>query len=207
MHNKEQTTSTLSQFENINDNAYSFGSCDTCNANCCDGSKNIIHSPLTLEDFEEVVNFFPILFIYGELGYIRPVILLTNGKDFCKYIKDLKCSIYENRPSVCKVYPLSPHITDEIFIDITCPSVLKEEGFTTKNDKIFKTFNDDSFNNYSDKYINTHSYFSPFNKKENLEFVININGNKFYKFKEDNNQTYIKTHIKSLKHLKDEYFK
>ena len=204
---KRQDPIFVNRFEKLNDNEYSFTSCETCNAQCCDGSKNTLHSPIILDDFNEVSKHFPILFIYGNLGYIRPVILLTNGKDFCKYIKDMRCSIYKQRPSVCRVYPLSPHVSDEIYIDNSCPSVIKKVGQTTKEDKVYKDFDNEILYTYSDKYINTHYYFEPFNKKENLELAIKINDIEFYKFKEDFGQEYIKTHLSSLEHLETPYFK
>ena len=207
MADKKQTIQSLSQFEKLQDSNYSFSSCDTCNANCCDGSKLIIYSPILLEDFQRISENFPILFLYGEKGYIRPVVLLTNGKDFCKYLENMKCSIYESRPSVCQIYPLSPHITDEIFIDNACPSVTKEENTNINNDKILEQFNHKNFNNYSDKYVNTQAYFHPYNKKENIDFAIKINGIEFYKFNKDFGQEYIKIHMDSLKHLEDDYFK
>ncbi len=196
----------MNTFEKLHDNYYSFFSCDTCNAECCDGTKSILHAPIILEDFEEVAKYFPILFIYGELNYIRPVVLLTNGKSFCKYLKDSRCSIYKDRPSPCRVYPLSPHVLDEIYIDVSCPSVVKENGQTTLNDKIFKDFDHEILHNYSDKYIDTHYTFESYNKKENLELVTTINGVEFFKFKLDFDLTHIKTHIKSLIHLDTDYF-
>ena len=97
----------MKTFENVKNSTYTFGSCDICDAQCCDGNRGSIFSQLILEDFEPVHKNFPILFSIGELGYLKPVVLLSNGNGFCRYIKDMKCVIYDERPSICKIYPLS----------------------------------------------------------------------------------------------------
>ena len=47
----------------------------------------VLFSQILKEEFEEVYKNFPILFIFGSLGFIKPVILLSNGFDSCSYLK------------------------------------------------------------------------------------------------------------------------
>ncbi len=185
---------------------FTFSSCDICESKCCDGRNGTVFSQLLLEDFELVSKRFPIVFLLGDLGFLKPVILLTNGKSYCRYLKDSKCSIYETRPSICRVYPLSPHLTNDIFIDTLCPAV-NEKGNILINNGIItqKSFNNEIFDNYKDKYINMHLHFENYNNKENLEVLIEIAGDTFYKFKEDFNDKYLKIHQSSLKNF-DGYF-
>lgn len=185
---------------------FTFNSCSLCDGMCCDGRRGTIFSQLILKDFHEVYENFPIAFLLGDLGYLKPVVLLTNGKEFCRYLKDSRCSIYEKRPSVCRIYPLSPHLTNTTFIDTLCPAVNRGGELIVKNGVVEEKFMQPSLDNYLDKYINMHEHFDKFNKKENLELLITIGKEKFYRFKEDLGDEYIKLHLSSLKNL-DKYFK
>jgi len=197
----------MSDFEKLNKKSYSFSSCDNCEAECCDGSKNILYSQIVLEDFEKIVKYFPILFTIGNRGYLRPVVLLTNGKDFCKYINNFKCSIYENRPSICRIYPFSPCLDDEVYIDNSCPAVTFEDKERVDNIKIIEKFKNPILTDYTNKYIETFSEFKQYNTEENIELAVVINSEKFYKFNKDFNNPYVKLHLQSLLHLNDDYFK
>ena len=198
----------MKNFKQIDNNTYTFSSCDTCQAMCCDGKKGSLFAQIILNDFKEVYKNFPIVFIYGELGFIKPVILLSNGKDFCPYIKDLKCTVYENRPSICKTYPLSPHLDNNIYIDDSCPAINDEKGdLIIKDSKILNSSKSHIFDNYQDKYITTHFEFEKIAKKENFEEVIELGGVVFYKYKKDSENKYLKMHQKSLIHLDNNYFK
>lgn len=185
---------------------FTFNSCSLCDAMCCDGKRGTVFSQLILKDFKEVYENFPIVFLLGDLGYLKPVVLLTNGKENCRYLKDFRCSVYEKRPSVCKIYPLSPNLTTSTFIDTSCPAVNSGGELIVKNGVVEEKYKHPSLDNYIDKYIDMHEHFHKFNKKENLEFLISIGINKFYKFKEDLGDEYIKLHLSSLKNL-DKYFK
>ena len=197
----------MNSFQNLKSNSYSFNSCDTCGAACCDGSKNILFSQILLKDFEAVAPYFPILFTIGTSGRIRPVILLTNGKDFCRYIENFKCSIYENRPSICRIYPLSGYIDNEIYIDSSCPAVSSNSGKMVDNTKILKDFDNEILYGYKEKYNQTVQEFQVYNKKENVELVMTIDEGKFYKFNDTFKNKYLELHHKSLKHLNEDYFK
>ncbi len=152
---------------------FTFGNCENCDAMCCNGIHGTVYSQIILEEFEKVYKNFPILFIFGELGFVKPVILLTNGNNYCPYLKNNKCTIYDKRPTVCKTYPLSPNLDNEIYIDLQCPEVNKGSDFIITKNKITSNFSNDIFNNYQDKYINTHFEFENL-KKENFEKLFEI---------------------------------
>lgn len=197
----------MNSFQNLKSTSFSFSSCDTCGAACCDGSKNILFSQMLLKDFESVAPYFPILFTIGSSGRIRPVVLLTNGKDFCRYIENFKCSIYDNRPSICRVYPLSGYIDNEIYIDGSCPAVSSSDEKSVDNTKILKDFDTEILDLYGDKYLDTIHQFESYTKRENIELVMVVNEVKFLKFNQTFGNKYLELHHKSLEHLSQEYFK
>lgn len=199
----------MKQFINTQNNLFTFSSCDKCEANCCNGKKGTTFAQIILEDFKEIYKNFPILFIFGELGYLKPVVILTNGKDFCKYLDNFKCLIYEKRPSICKVYPLSSNIDDNIYIDELCPAVnddTEEKKIIIENSILNKTFDYPTLNNYQDKYIQTFRELDQFNNKIEFSLALIIKGIQFYKFNTKTTNKYMQMHQKSLIHLKDKYF-
>lgn len=199
----------MKQFINTNNLSYTFSSCEGCDKNCCNGKNGTIFSQIILDDFKEIYEYFPILFIYGDLGYLKPVYIITNGKDFCLYNKDSKCTIYDKRASICKTYPLSANIDNNTYIDILCPAVNSKEKseFIIKRGEISKAFDSPTLYNYQEKYIKTHFEFEPFNKKEDFSLALTINGMQFYKYNKESQNEYMKMHQKSLIHLENEYFK
>lgn len=198
----------MKQFIPTHDNSFSFSSCEFCEARCCDGKEGTLFSQIILKDFSKVYKRFPIVFIFGELGYLKPVLLLTNGKTYCKYLKDNKCTIYNQRPNICKAYPLSANIDNNIYIDIFCPAVNDKNpsDIIVEDNKIKKEFDNELFNNYQDKYIDTFHEFENFNKKENFTLAITLNGINFYKYIKETQNNYMKMHQDSLIHLQNDYF-
>lgn len=194
-------------FVKCDNNTYYFSSCETCGAKCCDGLQSFTFSQIILEDFEQVYKHFPIVFIYGDLGFLKPVILLNNGFSNCRYLKDSKCTIYEKRPTVCRTYPLSIDITNEIYIDISCPAVssIKQDETIINKNKINKNFQHNIFEDYQSKYIKLHKYFDKFNDSKNLIKELSIKNKTFYRFKNNLKDKYIELHLLSLKNI-DSYF-
>ena len=134
-----------------------------------------MENPFILLYDKKISNLKEMLPIFGkELNFIKPVILLTNGIDKCPYLDDYKCSIYENRPTVCRTYPLSPNIDNIIYIDSSCPEVNKGEDFLIQGNEIKKdSFKNLIFEEYQDKYIQTHFEFNALNKKD-FKLLFNI---------------------------------
>jgi Fe-S-cluster containining protein len=180
--------------QNLN---FTFGDCANCEAKCCNGKHGTLFSQIILSEFEKVYKNFPILFIFGDLNFIKPVVLLTNGKEFCPYLEDYKCSIYENRPTVCKTYPLSPNLDNKIYIDTLCPEVDKKSISIVKDNTINSGFDNDIFYNYQNKYIETHFTFEKFNKKY-FKIFLTINNIDFFTYTGPLESKYMKMHIKSL---------
>ncbi len=195
----------MKTFENTLNKKYYFSSCDICDAACCKGMNGTIFSQLLLEDFKDIYENFPIVFMLGDLNYLKPVILLSNGIKNCRYLDGTQCTIYEKRPSVCKVYPLSPHLTNIPFIDLSCPAVGDKGSLIVDNGILDKSVHHKVFEDYQDKYIKMHLHFEKFNKEKNLEFLFSIKEHDFFRFKEDLEDEYLKLHLSSLKNL-DSYF-
>jgi len=199
----------MKQFIDTKNNTYTFSSCEICPAKCCDGRQGTVFAQIILEDFKTVYKNFPILFLFGELGYLKPIVLLTNGVGFCKYLKDFKCSIYEQRPSICRAYPLSPNVDDNIYIDEVCPAVNDKQNSSQtiiSNSQISPAFDYKTLHNYQDKYIETHYEMENFNNKDDFSIVAIINGIEFYKCNKLYENEFMKMHQDSLAHLQDRYF-
>ncbi|MCG3655771.1 YkgJ family cysteine cluster protein [Aliarcobacter butzleri] len=171
---------------------FTFGNCKNCQAHCCSGLHGSIYSQILKEEFEAVYKNFPILFIFGSLKFIKPVILLSNGFDFCPHLKNFKCTIYENRPIVCKTYPLSPNLDNQIYIDSSCPEI-------NKGKEPLK-FEESYFKNYQEKYIETHFEFENL-KKEDFVKIFTIRNIDFFKYIGDTNSKYLTFHKLSLSNL------
>ena len=181
---------------------YSFSSCDTCEAKCCNGSFGTLYSQIILSDFENHESF-PILFTFGNLDFAKPVIMLTNGDDFCRFLTNMKCSIYDKRPQVCKNYPLSPNLDEEIYIDLSCPSI-KESN--ENSNFILNAKKEDYFKNYKELYLETYFEFENL-KKEDFTKLFTLRDIEFYGYLKQSENKYIKMHQNSLVHLEDDYFK
>ena len=198
----------MKQFTDIKEKTITFSSCEICEANCCDGKKGTTFSQIIIDDFSIVYKNFPILFIFGELGFCKPVVILTNGQTYCKHLEDFKCIIYKDRPSICKLYPLSPNIDNNIYVDENCPAVNNnlKSSIISQNSKVEEDFFHSNLDNYQDKYIKTFREFEIFDKKDDFSLAIELNGMHFFKCTKNVENKYMKMHQDSLMHLKDKYF-
>lgn len=198
----------MKQFKDIKEKTITFSSCEICEANCCDGKKGTTFSQIIIDDFSIVYKNFPILFIFGELGFCKPVVILTNGQTYCKHLEDFKCIIYKDRPSICKLYPLSPNIDNNIYVDENCPAVNNnlKSSIISQNSKVEEDFFHSNLDNYQDKYIKTFREFEIFDKKDDFSLAIELNGMHFFKCTKNVENKYMKMHQDSLMHLKNKYF-
>ncbi|MFV7789789.1 YkgJ family cysteine cluster protein [Aliarcobacter lanthieri] len=183
----------MKNFIPISNQDFTFGNCKNCEAQCCSGIFGSIYSQILKDEFEYVYENFPILFIFGSLGFIKPIILISNGFDFCPYLKDFRCTIYESRPKVCQTYPLSPNLDNQIYIDNSCPELNK--GTNKLN------FEKNYFETYQEKYINTHFEFVNL-KSEDFELIFTIKNENFYKYIGEEKSKYLNFHKLSLNNLK-----
>ena len=192
----------MKTFLSTQNKSFTFSSCQGCPARCCDGREGSVFSQLLLEDFQIVSQNFPILFTFGDMGYLKANVLLSNGKDFCPYIVNHQCTIYENRPNVCRNYPLSGNLDNQIYIDDSCPALNSEFGIAIVKDGIIqKEFDNEILHDYQNKFIETHLYLEQFNDKEDFDKVITINNIEFYKYIKASSDSYMNLHIKSLDKL------
>ena len=154
-----------------------FKGCGAC-AKCCEGK--FFLAPLILEDFDKVVDYFKIRIV--KLDELIPVMLLTDGENSCKYLENSKCSIYENRPPACKIYPFSPYF-DEIFIDLECDAISYEGEKlpSNKNEFLKSNFFEERMIDFKNKREKTINYF----KNKELIFDTEIRGIKLYKIKDN----------------------
>jgi len=189
----------LKTFLDTSNKSFSFSSCEGCPSKCCDGREGTVFSQLILEDFELVSKNFPILFTFGDIGYLKAVVLFSDGKSFCPYVKNHQCTIYNERPSICRVYPLSPSIDNNVYIDDSCPAVqISARGNMVHNGELSPSYKYDTLQNYQDKYIDTHLELEKINKKEDFEAILSINNITFYKYIGSQRNKYINYHISSL---------
>ena len=189
----------MKTFLDTSNKSFSFSSCEGCPSKCCDGREGTVFSQLILADFELVSKNFPILFTFGDIGYLKAVVLFSDGKSFCPYVKNHQCTIYNERPSICRVYPLSPSIDNNIYIDDSCPAVkINTKGNMVDNGELSASYKYDTLQNYQDKYINTHLELEKINKKEDFEAILSINNITFYKYVGSERNKYINYHISSL---------
>ena len=130
-----------------------FNNCRDCNKCCYEK----IFAPLILDDFERVYKYFPIFIV--EVGYLRPVMIISDGKNPCRYLEKGKCSIYENRPPACKIYPFSPWY-DKILIDLSCPGIGVEGELLPLDNFKDSKFYDKRFENIETKIIKTQEWLS-----------------------------------------------
>ena len=192
----------MKTFLDTTDKSFTFSSCDGCPSRCCDGKEGTIFSQLILDDFEVVSKNFPLLFTFGELGYLKANILFTNGNGFCPYIRNHQCTIYNERPSICRSYPLSPNLDNKVYIDDSCPAVNTEFGTDIVVDgKVTENFIYPTLENYQDKFINTHLHLEKFNNIKDFEKIITIKNMDFYKYIGDQKDFYLDLHISSLNHF------
>lgn len=101
--------------------------CNKCDAKCCKNYDVFV-------DIDDIKNFpdpsnYKIIEYDKSFGNIpnfnlwingikkKSVICLNNPKKVCKFLKEDKCSIYEDRPLICRIYP---HFLNNTMEDI-CP--------------------------------------------------------------------------------------
>jgi len=151
-----------------------FKGCGDC-GKCCEGK--FFLAPLILEDFKKVESYFEIRAVI--LEDIIPVMLLTDGYNPCKYLKDGECEIYDFRPPACRIYPFSPYF-DEIFIDLECDAIGNEGNKlpADKNELFKSNYFDERLKDFKLKREKTIEYM----KTKTLVFDKEIKGIKLYKF-------------------------
>lgn len=175
-----------------------FSSCDTCTKSCCDGGRFIL-APLVLDDFELVFQKFLIAFARID-DKLRVVMLISNRKKPCIYYKDNKCSIYEERPPACVMYPITPYFND-VFIDTDCDAV-GDIGFELRQDKdelldkVHPDFYHKRLENFSTKLGATQGFLDSL--QECFEPLFDVEGITLMSYVGKDENTFLKMHRASL---------
>jgi len=171
-----------------------FTGCTTCTNRCCEGGKFSL-APLILEDFERVYKNFEIFFGFVD-GNLKALMVLNRGStEVCKYLENGICTIYENRPPACKLYPISPYY-DEIYVDSSCDGVSSSGEFLVSPEKINPNFMDKRLDNFSSKLQSTHAWLDTI--KHDLDYVDNVMGINLLKYVGPLDDKYIKMHLISM---------
>ena len=78
--------------------------CQSCTAKCCKNYDVFIdHEDLNISDNLDFIKKIPYSKSYG---YVPKFILILNNPDkTCQFLVEDKCSIYDNRPLICRTYP------------------------------------------------------------------------------------------------------
>lgn len=177
-----------------------FKGCDACGGTCCNGAKGFTAAPLILEDFEAVYRHFPIVFSFKEEALVAYV-LLNDGKGHCPYFEDKRCSIYDQRPPACKLYPISPYF-EHILVDTSCPSVNAHSGtLLCHNGVLEKTFYTKRLENFVAKKEATERFFANLEHKEDFAYLGDVSGLPLYQYIKQSESEYIHMHKASLKHF------
>jgi len=191
---------TKKVFVNIKDVGKTyFSSCDNCENNCC-SAPMVVFAPLVLDDFQYVYKNFPIQFAYINKE-LKALMLINKGEGSCKYYKDNKCQIYEERPPACKMFPISPFLND-FYISSKCQALSSDES---KGKLICdeKSVNDDFLhprvNNFVEKLENTTKFLDTI--KDDLVKSIKVSGTQLYNYDGQSDNLYIDMYKNSLVHL------
>ena len=133
--------------------------------NCRDGKGGFSLSPMILDDFKSVYKRFMILFGIFDNKF-KIVMVLNDGINLCQYSQDNRCQIYQERPPICRLYPLSPYY-DEVFIDTSCIAVNSDVKTIdiVKDGKIHQDFYNDRIHNFKDKLLETEQFIQKLIKK------------------------------------------
>ena len=190
----------VGSFRTIAHQRWYFKGCDTCGGACCNGAKGFTAAPLILEDFEAVYQHFPIVFSVKENALVAYV-LLNDGKGYCPYFEHNRCSIYDQRPPACKLYPISPYF-EHILVDTSCPSVNAFSGtLVCQNGVLESAFYTQRLENFVAKKEATERFFARLYRPEDFAYLGDVSGLPLYQYIKPHASTYVQMHKASLKHF------
>lgn len=128
-------------------------------------------------------------------------VLLNDGKGHCRYYIDNKCSIYDQRPPACRLYPVSPYF-EHIFVDTACPSVNLHEGKAICKDGVLHSeFYTKRLENFVKKRESTRAFLESIKRDEHFSYIGEIVGLPLFYYIQPSENRYIQMHQESLKHL------
>jgi Fe-S-cluster containining protein len=193
----------IGTYLNVDKIDFYFQGCATCDKRCCDGRAGYALTPLVVDDFEEVYKYFPIVFATVN-DVFRPIMLLNDGNSTCSYLdSNGMCSIYENRPPSCKLYPISPFF-DEVFIDSHCPGVTGEitgEKIVSQG-KVQPKFYHKRLEEFPSKLQKTTDVMKELVAEEDsFEVLGEISGVVLFRYIGTQQNKYVQMHLQSLQHI------
>jgi hypothetical protein len=194
----------IGSFINIEKETLYFKGCDSCQGYCCKGANGFMIAPLILDDFAEVYRHFPILFSF-QGSRLMAYLLLNNGQKECLYFVQNRCTIYEQRPPACRLYPISPYF-DALFVDTKCPSINAHAGEELCREGVLReAFYTKRLENFAQKREATQAFLKHIYDKTHFDYVGELSGMAFYAYNRPSDDTYLRMHRNSLKHLEN-YF-
>ena len=158
---------------------------------------------MILDDFKSVYKRFMILFGIFDNKF-KIVMVLNDGINLCQYSQDNRCQIYQERPPICRLYPLSPYY-DEVFIDTSCMAVNSDVKTIdiVKDGKIHQDFYNDRILNFKDKLLETEQFIQKLIKiDDNFVQYTTIKGYQLYRYNGSYDDEYIQMHKKSIEFTK-----
>lgn len=175
-----------------------FSGCEGCMNSCCDGSR-FAYLPLILEDFEEVYEYFPIVFAYVDRE-LRALILMSDKSGKCRYFNGYGCVLYDKRPPGCRLYPMTPFY-NQLFIDTTCPGVTTQSDHTllVSSPHINPNFYHHRLKDFEIKRALTSNYMQSL--IGSFESIGLFYGLELLKYIGEKDDQYIQMHTISLQHL------
>ena len=97
--------------------------CININGGCCTNVKLLIHGS-EIDAFRERynTNTLPLEHEFEVVDKERDLYLYDSGGERCMFLNaDNICSIYEQRPLICRLYPLKWQTMENYHIDLSCP--------------------------------------------------------------------------------------
>lgn len=123
---------------------------------------------------------------------------LTPKDKECKFLKDNRCSIYNERPPACIIYPLTPYF-DDILVDTTCKAVVKNNNLFNNNGELNNSFYHKRLENFNEKRLRSLEWVQMISK--NVVYFDTQNSVELYKFNGLSEDKYINMHLSSLKNF------
>lgn len=176
-----------------------FSSCDNCVRDCC-SAPMVMLAPLILDDFQYVYKNFPIQFAYIN-NELKALMIINKGEGSCKYYKNNRCTIYNERPPACRMYPVSPYF-DEFFISGDCSAL----SFDEKLGELIcdgKSISDRFFHSRAINFVTKLQSTKQFLEKIKNDLIpsITIVGIQLFSYSGNIEDEYIKMYKESLVHI------
>jgi len=175
-----------------------FSNCDFCEKSCCDGGQFIL-APLILEDVKAVYKNF--LVAFARIDHkLRLVMLISNRIKPCLYYENKQCTIYDNRPPACHLYPITPFY-DQVLVDSSCHAVGTQGTLLWSEGKVDASFYHERLENFDDKVQKCEQFLANLDWK--FRPIFEIDGITLLEYVGVQQNSFIQMHKASLPFLKE----